>query len=170
MVLKRTSHAVYDTKYHLVWAPKYRKMDIEGRNTEKSEEIFREIAENHEFEIDTMEVAPDHVHIFLTFPPRYSIARVVGMLKSISASVIFKEHPEVKKELWGGEFWEDGYFARTVGDKVTAEMIRKYIKHHRNPKAKQLKMFNVLDAPPCRRGNSLSLNLFINKYKMEFIF
>jgi putative transposase len=63
------------------------------------------------------------------------------MLKGISASVIFKEYPEVKKELWGGEFWEDGYFARTVGDKVTQEMIRKYIKHHRNPKAKQLKMF-----------------------------
>ena len=63
------------------------------------------------------------------------------MLKGISASVIFKEYPEVKKELWGGEFWEDGYFARTVGDKVTQEMIRKYFKHHRNPKAKQLKMF-----------------------------
>ena len=107
----------------------------------RAEEIFREIAEHHEFEIDTLEVAPDHVHIFLSFPPRDSIARVVGMLKGISASVIFKEYPEVKKELWGGEFWEDGYFARTVGDKVTQEMIRKYIKHHRNPKAKQLKMF-----------------------------
>ena len=45
------------------------------------------------------------------------------MLKSISASVIFEEHPEVTEELWGGEFWEDGYFARTVGDKVTAEVI-----------------------------------------------
>lgn len=53
------------------------------------------------------------------------------MLKSISASVIFKEHPEVKKQLWGVEFWEDGYFARTVGDKVTAKVISKYIKHHR---------------------------------------
>jgi len=53
------------------------------------------------------------------------------MMKVISASVIFKEHPEVKQELWGGEFLEDGYFVRTVGDKVTAEVIRKYIKHHR---------------------------------------
>jgi putative transposase len=48
-----------------------------------------------------------------------------GILKSVSASVIFHEHTEVKKQLWGGEFWEDGYFARTVGDKVTAEVIRK---------------------------------------------
>ena len=94
-------------------------------------EIFGEIAVNHDFAIDTLEVAEEHVHIFLSFPPRYSISKVVGMLKSISASVIFREHPGVKQELWGGEFWEDGYFVRTVGDNVTAEIIRKYIRYHR---------------------------------------
>ena len=140
---KRTSHAVYDAKYHLVWAPKYRKWILRGDVREKAEQVFREIAENHDFEIDTMEVAQDHVHLFISFPPRYSISRVVGMLKSISASVIFREHPDVKKQLWGGEFWEDGYFARTVGDKVTAEVIRKYIEYHRNEEKNptQLKLF-----------------------------
>jgi len=143
MELKRTSHAVYDTKYHLVWAPKYRKWilrrDIRGR----IKEIFKEISSNHDFEIDTLEVAEDHVHIFLSFPPRHSISKVVGMLKSISGSVIFQEHAEVKQELWGGEFWEDGYFVRTVGDKVTKEVIRKYIKYHREHEKspKQLKLF-----------------------------
>ena len=143
MVLQRTSHAVYDTKYHLVWAPKYRKWILRGDIKERVKSVFEEIARNHEFAIDTLEMDKDHVHIFLSFPPRYSISRVVGMLKSISAKVIFKEHPEVKEELWGGEFWEDGYFVRTVGDKVTAEVIRKYITYHRehekNPK--QLKLF-----------------------------
>jgi len=57
--------------------------------------------------------------------------KVVGILKSISASRIFQDHPEVKRELWGGEFWEDGYFARTVGDKVTSETIKRYIQYHR---------------------------------------
>ena len=106
-------------------------------------ELFQEISEHHEFLIDTLEVAVDHVHIFLSFPPRYSISKVVGILKSVSASVIFKEHPEVKKQLWGGEFWEDGYFVRTVGDKVTAEVIRKYIQHHREQKTQpeQLELF-----------------------------
>ena len=131
MELKRTSHAVYDTKYHLVWAPKYRKWILRGEIRTKVEEIFREIAENHDFEIDTLEVAEEHVHIFLSFPPRYSISKEVGMLKSISAGVIFREYPEVKRELWGGEFWEDGYFVRTVGDKVTTEIIRRYIRYHR---------------------------------------
>ena len=105
-------------------------------------EIFLEIAENHGFEIQEMRVAPDHVHLFLNFPPRYSIAQVVGMLKSISASEVFEEFPEVKKELWGGEFWEDGYFVRTVGDKVTADLIKRYIKyHHDETHGKQLKLF-----------------------------
>ena len=143
MELKRTSHAVYDTKYHLVWTPKYRKWVLRGDIREKAKSMFEEISGNHGFEIDTMEVAEDHVHIFPSFPPRYSIARVVGMLKSISASVIFKEHLEVKRELWGGEFWEDGYFARTVGDNITAETIRNYIEYHHDEEnsPKQLKFF-----------------------------
>ena len=143
MELKRTSHAVYDTKYHLVWAPKYRKWILRDDIRDRVKEVFEEISRNHDFEIDMLEVAKDHVHIFLSFPPRYSISKVVGILKSIGGSVIFQEHSEVKKELWGGEFWEGGYFARTVGDKVTEEVIRKYIKYHREQEKspKQLKLF-----------------------------
>ncbi len=96
---------------------------LRGDIRDKAKRIFEEISGDHGFEIDTMEVTEDHVHIFLSFPPRYSIARVVGMLESISASVIFKEPPEVKKELWGGEFWEDGYFAWTVGDSVRPRLF-----------------------------------------------
>ena len=143
MELKRTSHAVYDTKYHLVWAPKYRKWIVRDDIRDRVKEVFEEISRNHDFEIDTLEIAKDHVHIFLSFPPRYSISKAVGILKSISGSVIFQEHSEVKKELWGGEFWEDGYFARTVGDRVTEEMIRKYIKYPREQEKppKQFKLF-----------------------------
>jgi putative transposase len=141
MGLKRTSHAVYDTKYHLVWAPKYRKWILRGDIRDRVRSIFEEILRNHDFGIDTMEIDEDHVHIFLSFPPRYSIAKVVGMMKSISASVIFDEYPEVERELWGGEFWEDGYFVRTVGDKVTANVIKKYIEYHR----KQEKTPNQLE-------------------------
>ena len=143
MELKRTSHAVYDTKYHLVWTPKYRKWILRNDIRQRVKGICEEISQNHDFEIDTLEIAEDHVHIFLCFPPRYSISKVVGVLKSISASVIFHEHPEVKKELWGREFWEDGYFVRTVGDKVTAEVIRNYIKYHREQEKspKQLEFF-----------------------------
>jgi len=120
---------VYDTKYHLVWAPKYRKWILLGEIRDRAKELFKEVAQYHGFEIEEMEVAADHVHIFISFPPKYSIAKVVGILKAVSAREIRKEFPRVRK-LWGGEFWEDGYFARTVGDKVTAEVIKKYIRFH----------------------------------------
>ena len=128
--IKRTSHAVYDLKYHLVWIPKYRRMVLRGDLAKRLKVVFQEIAERYEFEIDTMEVKNDHVHLFLGAPPRYSPARVVQVMKSISAKIVFEEFPEVRKQLWGGEFWSDGYFVRSVGDKVTSEVIRRYIKYH----------------------------------------
>ena len=131
MAIRRTSHAVYDTRYHLVWAPKYRKWILRGEIREYVERCFKEIAVINEFEIEAMEIAEDHVHIFLGFPPRYSISNVVKRFKGKSAREIFQMYPEVKRELWGGQFWEDGYFVRTVGDKVTKDMIKKYIEYHR---------------------------------------
>lgn len=113
----------------MVWVPKYRKIILKGDLAKRIKEVFAEIAERYEFEIDTMEVKDDHVHLFLSAPPRYSPARIVQIIKSISAKRVFKQFPEVKKELWGGEFWSDGYFVRSVGDKVTSEVIRRYIKY-----------------------------------------
>jgi putative transposase len=131
MVIKRTSHAVYDTKYHLVWAPKYRRWIVRKDIRQRAAELLREIAADFQCEIEAMEVAKDHVHLFLHFPPRSAIAKVVGILKSISASELFREFPELKRQLRGGEFWEDGYFVRTVGDQVTAEVVKRYIQYHR---------------------------------------
>jgi len=127
--IKRTSHAVYDLKYHMVWVPKYRKMVLRGELAKRLKTNIQEISERYGFEIDTMEVMDDHVHLFLSAPPRYSPARIVQIIKSISAKRVFKQFPEVKKQLWGGEFWSDGYFVRSVGDKVTSEVIRRYIKY-----------------------------------------
>ena len=143
MGVKRASHCVYDTRYHLVWAPKYRKWVLQGVIRQRVKELFQEIAEHHGFEIEEMEVDKDHVHLFLSFPPKYSIGQVVGLMKAVSAKEIREEFPEVRKQLWGGEFWEDGYFARTVGDKVTAEVIKKYIRFHeaKRTRAEQLGLF-----------------------------
>ena len=126
------SHAVYDTKYHLVWAPKYRKWILKEDLRDTVKKLFEEILKARDCEIEEMEIAEDHVHIFTSIPPKYSVGEMVRVLKSVSAKEIFLRYPEVKKELWGEEFWEDGYFVRTVGDKVTSETIKKYIKYHRH--------------------------------------
>ena len=133
MVLRRTSHAVYDTSYHLVWCPKYRKkLFSDASLRERAEQLIREISEDYGWSIDEMEVALDHVHILLSFPPKHSIGQVVRILKSKSARELFREFPRIKKRLWAGELWEDGYFARTVGDRMTSDVIEKYIQHHRH--------------------------------------
>ena len=132
MGVKRLSHAVYDTMYHLVWAPKYRKCILQAEVREAVEELFREILAARDCEIKEMEIAEDHVDIFTSIPPKYSVGHIVRVIKSISAKEIFRRYPEIKRQLWGGEFWEDGYFVRTVGDKVTSETIKKYIQYHRH--------------------------------------
>ena len=132
MPIRRAPHAVYDTRYHIVWAPKYHKLIVRGDVGEFVEQCFQEIARSHEFETEEMRIAEDHVRMFLEFPPKYSIFNVVKRLKGASARAIFQRYPEVKRELWGGEFWEDGYFARTVGDKVSKDMIKRYIKYHKD--------------------------------------
>ena len=130
--IRRTHHAIYDLKYHLVWVPKYRKKIFTKEIISFSKGVFKEIAAQYEFEIDTMEIMEDHVHLFLSAPPRYSPAQIVQILKSISAREVFERYPSLRKVLWKHELWNDGYFVRSVGDKVTAEVIRRYIKYQHN--------------------------------------
>ena len=130
MNIKRTSHGVYEAKDHLVWCPKYKKKILDEEIQPRVKELFFEIANHFDFEIDRCEASEDHIHILISFPPRYSVSKVVGIIKSISGSKIFKEFPKVKEKLWGGHFWEQGYFYRTVGEQVTDDVIRKYIEHH----------------------------------------
>ena len=89
---------------------------------------FQAIGEEFGFWIHKLAIEDDHVHVFPEFPRKYAIARVVRILKSISASRAFARFPQLRRKLWSGELWEDGYAARTVGDKVTSDLIRRHIK------------------------------------------
>ena len=142
MGFRRTKRAVYDLKYHLVWIPKYRKHVLSGEVSEYLKEVFQRIAEEYELKIDTMEVMEEHVHIFVEVPPRYSPAQIVQILKSVSAREVFKKFPKLRKQLWAGELWSDGYFVRSVGDQVTTDIIRKYIEYQTHEEhSLQLPMF-----------------------------
>jgi putative transposase len=125
MSIKRMSHALYYTRYHLLWAPKYGEWILKEKPRDAAREMFEEILAARDCEV--LEMAEDHVHIFASIPPRYSIGEVVRVLKSVSAKEIFRRYPEVKRELWGGGFWEDGYFVRTVGDTVRSDTIKQYL-------------------------------------------
>jgi len=89
-----------------------------------------------------MEVMEDHVHVFIGAPPRYSPSRLVQILKSVSVRELFRKYPRMRKAMWSGKTWSDGYFVRSVGDAVTADIIRRYIEYQRREAgAHQLQMF-----------------------------
>jgi putative transposase len=142
MAYKASAHAVYDLKYHIVWTPKYRKALLVGEVAQAVQELFYRIAAAYDLELDTREVMEDHVHVFLSAPPRYAPARIAQILKSISGRELFARCPRLRRPLWGGQFWEEGYFVRSVGDAVTAEIIRRYIRYQKSPQNVQLSLFN----------------------------
>lgn len=142
MGIRATKHAVYELKYHLVWVPKFRAKIMGGEVRQYLKVVFQQIADEYEFQIDTMEVMDDHVQVFIEAPPRYAPAQVVQILKSISAREVFKKFPKMRRAKWSGMIWGDGYFVGSVGDKVTADVIRKYIQYQKQEETpSQLKMF-----------------------------
>ncbi len=131
--IQRTRHAAYDLKYHLVWVPKYRKLILQGKVAVRLEQVFGEISERYGWQLQEVAVLADHVHLFVGAPPKYAPARIVQIYKSISARLMFQEFPEIKRQLWGGELWSDGYFVRSIGDQVTATVIKRYIRAQHDP-------------------------------------
>ena len=102
MKLRRSAHAVYETLYHIVWIPKYRKAILVNEVGSRVEEMLREIAVSYDVDIVELHVAEDHVPLFCSFAPRESIAQVVGRFKSLTAKAVYKEFPAVRRKLWGG--------------------------------------------------------------------
>src|ERR1700730_11355901 len=117
------SHNVTVLLYHLVFPAKYRRAVFDNRVDEVLKEVCLEIAERYQVKFLEIGTDKDHVHFLVQSVPTYSVSRLVQMLKSLTAREIFRRCPQVKKQLWGGEFWSDGYFASTVGKHGDEAMI-----------------------------------------------
>jgi len=94
------------------------------------EKVLRRTAEEYGMNIQSMEVDDNHVHLYIEIPPQKSVGKAIGILKSVSARMMFKRFSYLKRKLWAGEFWGDSYFVRTVGEGVTAAMVRRYFEQH----------------------------------------
>ena len=127
--LCKAAHKVFKIKYHFVFCIKYRKdLFLENKYVETIKEICRDLENRYHMKFETMGFDDDHVHFLLQSVPKYSPSQIFRIVKSITAIELFKRHTDLKKELWGGEFWSDGGFVSTVGEGVNDEIIRKYIK------------------------------------------
>jgi REP element-mobilizing transposase RayT len=122
------SHNVTVLLYHLVFPAKYRRAVFDTGVDTVLRDVCLEIEKR--FQVKFLEIGTDenHVHFLVQSVPSYSVTRIVTMIKSVTAREIFRRCPQVKKQLWGGEFWSDGYFGSTVGKHGNETMIGKYVK------------------------------------------
>lgn len=122
------SHNVSILMYHIVCPAKYRRAVFTPPVDRKLKEVCLEIGKRYEITFLEIGTDRDHVHFLVQSVPMLSPKRIVQTIKSITAREIFRACPEVKKQLWGGEFWADGYFVSTVGKHGNEDVIKRYIR------------------------------------------
>lgn len=127
-----SSHCKYLTQYHIVWCPKFRYSVLQKGIDETLKRILIEICSKYGYIIKTLEVMPDHIHIFIDCPQTVAPCDVARTLKSISAIELFKKYPQLKRFYAKcGKLWSSGYFISTVGH-ISENTIRKYIEEQKN--------------------------------------
>ena len=119
------AHTKWMCKYHIVFAPKYRRKVIYNQIRKDVGEIIRTLCQYKGVEIHEGHLMPDHVHLLVSIPPKYSVSSVMGYLKGKSALMIFERHANLKYKYGNRHFWSEGYYVSTVG--LNEETIRKYI-------------------------------------------
>ena len=141
--VRKGYHCAWQIHYHIVFPVKYRKALLDPEVVEIIVETAEGIAERYAIEMEAIGCDKEHIHLLCGAHPKKAPGKIVQIFKSITAREIFRRKPAVKKELWGGEFWPDGYYVATVGARANWDTVEKYIKSHGKPKAdlKQLKLF-----------------------------
>jgi putative transposase len=122
----KSSHAIYRCEYHFVWVPKYRYHVLVKDIKPRLKEILVELCNWLDITIIEGAICSDHVHMYLSVPPKYSPAHVMKILKGKSAEYLRRDFPELGKKYWGLHIWARGYFVSTVG--IDSATIQKYVK------------------------------------------
>lgn len=122
------SHNITVLIYHLVFPAKYRRAVFDDHVDDVVKEVCLDIEKRYQMKFLEIGTDKDHTHFLVQSVPTYSVTRIVTIIKSLTAREVFRRCPEVKKQLWGGEFWTDGYFVSTVGKHGNEDMIGKYVK------------------------------------------
>ena len=121
------AHTAWNCKYHLVFAPKFRRQAVYGKLKQDVGKILRELCERKGVEIIEAECCKDHVHMLVQIPPKYSVAEIMGYLKGKSSLIIFDRHANLKYKYGNRHFWCRGYYVDTVGK--NAKKIKEYIQN-----------------------------------------
>ena len=139
------AHSKWNCKYHVVFAPKYRRMVIYKQLKADIGKILRSLCEQKGVEIIEAEACPDHIHMLLSIPPKYSVAQIMGYLKGKSSLMIFDRHANLKYKYGNRHFWCRGYYVDTVGK--NKKKIEEYIRNQlqEDIASDQLSLFETVD-------------------------
>ena len=125
--------------YHFVCPAKYRRVVFDEQVDEELIKVCEEIEKRYDIRFLEVGTDKDHVHFLIQAVPKLSPTQIIRIVKSVTAREIFEKCPQVKKKLWGGEFWSDGYYVSTVGQHGNEETIRKYVQNQgKEPEYKKL--------------------------------
>ena len=127
MEVRHASHCTYRIRYHMVFVLKYRKKLLTPEIFDFIKMICKGIELRYYFRFDALGSDGDHLHLVVGGAPRYAPSQIMQICKSILAKQVFKQFPELREELWGGEFWSDGGHIDTVGDGKGLDAIKKYV-------------------------------------------
>ena len=127
MDMNSLAHTKWECKYHIVFAPKFRRKIIYNKIKSDIGYILRQLCNRKEIEIIEAEACSDHIHMLLRIPPKYSVSQIMGYLKSKSAMMIFERHANLKYKYGSRHFWCRGYYVDTVGK--NAKKIKEYIRN-----------------------------------------
>ena len=141
--VKKGTHCAWQIHYHVVFPVKYRKALLDEEVVQIIVETARGIEERYDLEFEQIGCDGDHIHLLCTAHPKLSPGQIVRVFKSITAKAIFREKPMVKEALWGGEFWTDGYYVATVGERGGWEVVERYVHNQGKPREslRQLTLF-----------------------------
>ena len=129
---RKGAHTVYDIKYHVVWVTKYRYQVLKGEIAVRARDIIREVCMSNEIIIVKGHVSVDHIHLYVSCPPRLSVSKMMQYIKGKSSRQLQQEYPSLRKRYWGQHLWARGYFCATAGT-VTDEMVKEYIEQQDRP-------------------------------------
>ena len=141
-MIEKGWHCAFDAHYHIVFPVKYRKALLDREVEKKLKEISTALCERYDFEIEQIGADRDHIHLLCSFHPKYGGGQIVRVFKSNTARELFKAFPWLKRDLWGGEFWSDGYFLATVSTGGNWKVVERYVRNQgKKPEDVQLRIF-----------------------------
>ncbi len=141
---RKSSHTIYDHKYHICWITKYRYQVLKGQVAIRLRELIKQVCKQQSVEIIEGHVRPEHVHLFVSVPPHISISKLMQLVKGRTGRKMLQEFEELRKRYYGGHLWTRGFYSATSGN-VTDETIQQYVHSQDKKEMKDDETFQVTE-------------------------